>query len=151
MKNKNLYFAYGSNLDEKQMEERCPDSKLLGMAVLKNYRLDFTIYSPSRKYGCADVVRDEGKEVWGLLYDLSEEDLQKLDKFEGDPNFYRRIQVDVMNEMDESFKVYTYEERRKEKIKNLFIPLFPLKIRFALRPATRVCFKATARWFLVGG
>ncbi len=109
MKNKNLYFAYGSNLDEKQMKERCPGSELLGAAVLKNYRLDFTIYSPRWKYGCADVIKNAENEVWGVLYTLSEEDLQKLDKCEGDPNFYRRIQVDILDKMGELVQAYTYE------------------------------------------
>lgn len=109
MKNKNLYFAYGSNLDQKQMKERCPDSTLLGVAVLKNYRLDFTIHSPRWNCGCADVIKEVGKEVWGLLYALSGEDLQKLDKFEGDPDFYKRIQVDIVNETGELVKAYTYE------------------------------------------
>ena len=109
MRNKNYYFAYGSNLNEKQMKERCPDSKLLGVAVLKNYRLDFTIYSSRWNCGCADVLKDDGKEVWGLLYTLSEEDLQKLDKFEGNPDFYRRIQVDVIDKMGKSIKSYTYD------------------------------------------
>ena len=91
------------------MEERCPGSKLLGVAVLKNYRLDFTIYSPRWNCGCADVIKDEGKEVWGLLYALSGEDLQKLNKYEGDPDFYRRIQVDIIDKMGKSIRVYTYE------------------------------------------
>ena len=33
MKNK-IYIAYGSNLNLKQMKYRCPDSKVLGTAML---------------------------------------------------------------------------------------------------------------------
>jgi len=103
------YFAYGSNLYEKQMKERCPESRLISVAVLRNYRLDFTIYSKMRRCGCADVIKDGGKEVWGLLYILSEKDLQKLDKFEGVPNYYKRIKVDVLDKNNRLFRAYAYE------------------------------------------
>lgn len=107
------YFAYGSNLDQAQMKERCPDSELLGVAVLKNYRLDFTIYSKKRLCGCADIVKDEGSEVWGLIYVLSEKDLQQLDIFEGSPNYYRRTRVDATDKEGKSIKVYAYEVVKK--------------------------------------
>lgn len=107
------YFAFGSNLDETQIKERCPESELFGVAVLKNYRLDFTIYSKKRLCGCADIIKDEGNEVWGLIFVLSEKDLQQLDIFEGTPNYYRRIKVDVIDGAGKSIEVYTYEVANK--------------------------------------
>ena len=35
------YFAYGSNMDEERLKERCPDSKSVGSGVLKGYKLVF--------------------------------------------------------------------------------------------------------------
>mgnify|MGYP006305897221 CR=1 FL=1 len=32
-----LYFAYGSNMDEDQMYDRCPGATLAGMATLDEY------------------------------------------------------------------------------------------------------------------
>lgn len=89
------YFAYGSNMDQNQMKERCPNSILIGKAVLKNYRLDFFEYSPRWQGGCADIVPDKNSEVWGLLYDVLESDINELDKFEGSPSFYRRTTMQV--------------------------------------------------------
>lgn len=103
------YFAYGSNLDETQMKERCQESELIGVAVLKNYRLDFTIYSKKRMCGCADIVKDKGSEVWGLIYVLSEKDLQQLDAFEGNPNYYRRTKVNVTDRTGKTIEACTYE------------------------------------------
>ncbi len=91
----NYYFAYGSNMDADQMRERCPDSELVGVATLKNYTLGFTIYSPTRECGCADIVASEGGNVYGLLYSVSDADLEALDRFEGHPVHYRRITVTV--------------------------------------------------------
>jgi gamma-glutamylcyclotransferase (GGCT)/AIG2-like uncharacterized protein YtfP len=84
------YFAYGSNMSQQQMSKRCPTSRLLGLGMLKNYRLDFTISAPRRwgGGGCADVVQEPGAEVWGLLYELSLEDVQNLDNAEG-PQYQR--------------------------------------------------------------
>ncbi len=108
------YFAYGSNLSEEQMKQRCPNHKLLYVAVLKNYRLDFTIYSNKRDCGCADIIKDNGKEVWGLVYSLSESDLKSLDKSEGAPINYKRIKVHIINKMNKAKEVHTYEVTEKQ-------------------------------------
>ena len=103
------YFAYGSNLDQGQMNKRCPDSKLVGRAVLKDYALDFMIYSTKRKCGCADIIKNEKGEVWGLIYSLSEKDLKALDRYEGCPNYYKRIEIKVINDSGVEIKAYAYE------------------------------------------
>ena len=90
------YFAFGSNLDQDQMRARCPDARLLGVAELRGYQLAFTIYSPLRKCGCADILPVAGKSVFGLLYELTDDDLARMDEFEGHPFHYQRLTVDVM-------------------------------------------------------
>ena len=39
------YFAYASNLNRRQMRERCPDSQAKFVATLRNYKLVFTGWS----------------------------------------------------------------------------------------------------------
>ncbi len=109
------YFAYGSNQDEQQMTERCPGATLVGKFVLKNYTLGYTIYSPKRKCGCADVLKSEGDEVWGLVYELTEEDLANLDVFEGHPTHYKRFTTSVENEFSEQKSVEAYAVVNKSK------------------------------------
>jgi gamma-glutamylcyclotransferase (GGCT)/AIG2-like uncharacterized protein YtfP len=104
----NYYFAYGSNMDADQMRERCPDSELVGVAILKNYKLGFTIYSPTRACGCADIVPSDSDSVYGLLYKLSDADLIALDTFEGHPVHYRRIAV-VVETADGPVTAESYE------------------------------------------
>lgn len=102
------YFAYGSNMDQDQMRERCPNSILIRKAVLKNYKLDFLEYSPRWQGGCADVIPDNKSEVWGLLYEVSKSDIQELDKFEGNPDFYRRYTMQVeLDGIETEAEVYT--------------------------------------------
>ena len=90
-----LYFAYGSNLSQSQMATRCPGSSPLGAAVLQKYRLDFTTESGMWGGGVADVVEDDGNSVWGLLYSVTDDDLDRLDRYEGYPTKYGRLQATV--------------------------------------------------------
>ena len=41
MKNKQLYIAYGSNINLEQMAFRCPHSKVVGVSEIKNFELEF--------------------------------------------------------------------------------------------------------------
>ncbi len=80
-----LYFAYGSNLDWEQMRARCPSAEFVCVAELKKHRLGFTRWSPSasRRCGVADVLPDEEKSVWGVVYRMHADDFITLDRIEG--------------------------------------------------------------------
>jgi gamma-glutamylcyclotransferase (GGCT)/AIG2-like uncharacterized protein YtfP len=78
-----LYFAYASNLDPDQMRERCPSHRVVGLAALHEHQLFFPRYSQGWGGGVASVQPHHGGTVWGIVYDLSEEELQKLDACEG--------------------------------------------------------------------
>lgn len=103
------YFAYGSNMNQEQMLKRCHDSKLVGRAVLENYKIAFTIRSSIRNCGCADVVKSEGYEVWGILYEINNKDLSLLDSFEKHPYKYKRFTTNVINENGDKLEAEVYE------------------------------------------
>ncbi len=88
-----LYFAYGSNLDAMQMARRCPLARQIGPATLDEYRLGFTGHSRSWGGAVATVWREHGHQVPGLLWALDDDDLARLDRFEGHPVVYRRRQL----------------------------------------------------------
>ena len=83
----NLYFAYGSNLDLEQMAQRCPDAEIVGPVRLENYELRF------RGSGFATVAPKKGSVVYGLVWKLTPNCEQSLDRYEGYPRFYRRDYV----------------------------------------------------------
>lgn len=91
-------FAYGSNLDEAQMRQRCPDSVVLGRAALPNHALVFGGYSARWDSPVASLGRLEGAEVAGLLYRVTEADLVRLDACEGVPLAYGRVTKVVVDE-----------------------------------------------------
>jgi gamma-glutamylcyclotransferase len=102
-----LYFAYGSNMDAEQMKERCPSAKFVCRAKLPSHRLAFTRMSIIRRCGVADILRDETKEVWGIVYELLESELENLDQDEAfrlgrpdDQNDYTREHCYVWHEGD---------------------------------------------------
>jgi hypothetical protein len=78
-----LYFAFGSNLDPDQMQARCPAHKKVGMAVLHDHKLSFPIFSTLWGGGVASLQLSHGNDVWGMLYELNDDDLRSLDGYEG--------------------------------------------------------------------
>lgn len=82
-----LYFAYGSNLNLRQMAGRCPDAEPMGPALLRGHRLVFR--------GVADVEPARASIVHGGLWSITDECLEALDRYEGYPRLYDRERVAV--------------------------------------------------------
>ena len=69
---------------------------VVNAARLPNYRLAFSRFSSRRGCGVADVVHDEGHDVWGVVYEIIDpQDLDRLDRYEGVPNAYTRRSITV--------------------------------------------------------
>ena len=80
-----LYFAYGSNLPLAAMEGRCPHSKPFSAGTLSGYAL---VFGPG---GYADVRPDPSGVVQGAVFEIEDEDLRRLDFYEGYPRLYTRF------------------------------------------------------------
>ena len=78
-----LYFAFGSNLNRKQIKRRCKNSRFISRHILKNYQLVFR-----SKYGAADIQKKKGSSVLGAIYDINKADEKKLDAYEEFPKVY---------------------------------------------------------------
>jgi gamma-glutamylcyclotransferase (GGCT)/AIG2-like uncharacterized protein YtfP len=100
------YFTYASNLNRKQMQERCPESKPRFTATLHHYRLVFVGWSRTWRGGVATIRSFRGEKVRGGIYEVSEECLKRLDKCEGSD--YQRLNVIVNNEDNEPIEAVTY-------------------------------------------
>lgn len=97
-----LYFAYGSNINLEQMEHRCPDAQLVGPVTLQNYELQF------RGSGFATVSPKKGSVVHGLLWKLTPESEQALDRYEGYPRHYIKETVTVQTVDGSKIPVMAY-------------------------------------------
>ena len=78
-----LYFAYGSNLDSEQMRSRCPGCQDIGLATLRDHRLSFPRHSEDWGGGVASPALSHGHDLWGYLYDITQQDRDALDRYEG--------------------------------------------------------------------
>ncbi|MFC2005835.1 gamma-glutamylcyclotransferase family protein [Chloroflexota bacterium] len=102
------YFAYGSNLNRKQMLECCPDSKPKFIATLPNYKLVFCGWSRQWRGGVASIKSFRGEKVPGAIYEISEQCLRRLDRYEGYPTNYNRLKIIVFDEDGEANEAITY-------------------------------------------
>ena len=75
MSKKQLYIAYGSNINLEQMAFRCPHSKIVGVSEIKDFELEFR--------SVATIVPKENMKVPVLIWELDERDLPTLNKYEG--------------------------------------------------------------------
>ena len=100
-----FYFAYGSNLNRKQMKRRCKDSCFIKKITLKNYILTFR-----SKYGAADIEKKKGKNVYGALYNISKSDERRLDIYEEYPTLYTKMYFKNNNKL-----IMTYLMGKKTK------------------------------------
>lgn len=86
------YFAYGSNMNSARMKARGLVFSAGEAAVLPGYRLAFNKQSHSRPtVAYANIVPASQRWVEGVVYQLdSEQELLKMDVFEGTPVRYSR-------------------------------------------------------------
>ena len=99
------YFAYSSYLNQKQMRERCPESRPLFTATLPNYKLAFTGWSRQWRGGSATIKPFRGERVRGAVYEVGEQCLRQLDKHEAG---YSRLKITVFGEDDEPIEAITH-------------------------------------------
>ena len=95
----NLYAAFASNLDPNQMAERCPYSPLRGTGWIVGWRLTFGGEELGWEGAMATIVEDATdpeNQVFVALYDVSPQDVERLDEWEWlDQGIYRKIHVRV--------------------------------------------------------
>jgi gamma-glutamylcyclotransferase (GGCT)/AIG2-like uncharacterized protein YtfP len=122
-----MYFGYGSNLNLDDLgefeRENFPNSEKLfeettnildGIFFLPDYQLQFPVESDKRKGGVLDVTPKLGHAVAGKLFEVENWDL--LDAKEGAPNFYKKIEVTVIDEHGQTFDAFTYVVSSKRKV-----------------------------------
>lgn len=66
---KRKYFAYGSNMNQHQMQFRCPEARKIERVILKDYRLVFR--GGRRNYGVASIIPEKGSQVEGVLWSIT--------------------------------------------------------------------------------
>ena len=104
-----LYFAYGSNMNINQMNNRCPDGfEKVTNAKLNNYAFGFD------QSGYANLKDQKNNETIGILYQITELCLKSLDGYEGYPDHYNRKIVMVIDlESNKQYQSQVYIQSPK--------------------------------------
>ena len=104
------YFAYGSNMHRGIFYERRGMRPLaVRRAWLDDHRVCFDLPIGPGERGCANLAAEAGARTHGVLYLLTPEQLEHLDRTEGVPNgVYRRVAVEVVVEDGERVAAFTY-------------------------------------------
>lgn len=104
-----IYFAFGSNMSEPQMRERCPSAERVEVGFVPKYELVFNRKGSYRPGGVASIAPSDNPErsVYGIIWRLSTEDLQELDRIE-DPNAYERVTINARSITGQTYKCQAY-------------------------------------------
>ena len=104
------YFAYASNMHPDQMQARAPAAVFVTRARLPDHTLTFPRRSDYWEGGVASFVPATGQSVWGVVYEITEQDKAGLDQYEGvRQGAYDTATVEVVDEVGRAVKVMTYK------------------------------------------
>ena len=102
-----FYFAYGSNMNPDRIRQRIPFARAIGKAEIRGWKIAERLY--------ADIDREKGGRVEGVLYCLSQSELRQLDAYEGYPSVYDSFMVNAYLDDGHKVKAVTYAMTAKTK------------------------------------
>ena len=106
---KKYYLAYGSNLNLKQMEYRCPTAQSIGTIKLNGYKLVYK--GGADDYAYLTIEPDKDSFVPLGLFELSPFDIYSLDSYEGYPTFYSKMYIPVqINNKNKKALIYVMND-----------------------------------------
>lgn len=111
------YLAYGSNLNIRQMQRRCPKARIIGTTEIEGYEL---LFKGSHTGAYLTIEEKAGGRVPAAVWATTAADEAALDRYEGCPAFYYKactvLPVKRLTSGETSeLEVYVYimhEERR---------------------------------------
>lgn len=108
MKQKERYYiAYGSNLNLEQMNWRCPGAIPVQVSWLNGWRLMFKGSKSGNYLTIEKAGRDEDSRVPIVIYKITPEDEEELDRYEGFPTFYYKRNFQFLKKINGQSKPFT--------------------------------------------
>ena len=90
-----LYFAFGSNMFAKRLQLRVPSASTVSIAVLQDYDLRFHKRSNIDGSGKCSVMKQFGRNVHGVLFDIDPDEKKLLDQVEGAGAGYHVVRIRI--------------------------------------------------------
>jgi hypothetical protein len=89
-----IYFGYGTLLGEKHMRKGYPSARAIGLGFYDQHELSFWRYADASSGGCT-IVHKPDSILFGVLYELSPQDMAKLLEVGGLAQWYEAREIDV--------------------------------------------------------
>ncbi len=104
------FFLFADNLNPTQLKRRAPEHQFICKAYLPDHSIHFCRWSSQWRCGLASITPTPGERVWGIVVELTEEDLKLLDEFDGEvpEGAFHHLPVTVLDENDEKMLVTTH-------------------------------------------
>lgn len=103
-----LYLAYGSNMNKVQMTKRCPGARVIDKTYLNNWKLTIPFY--------ANIEREKGGITPVLVWEITAEDENTLDVYEGYPKCYDKEELLIgINNTHTTAMAYIMTEQHKNR------------------------------------
>ena len=111
-----LYFAYGSNMSSRRLKNRVESANVISTGILEKYKLKFHKISEDGSGKCDAFFTDNPTDnIYGVIYSIHENDLKRLDSYEGLNDGYKKENVDIIIANGEKVKAFTYIATNIEK------------------------------------
>ena len=99
-----LYFAYGSNMDKKRLFSRIGSVVKWDNGMVSSKKLYFNKLGQDGS-GKANLIDQEDEKAYGVIYQVNEADLIKLDRFEVG---YERKTLEIQSDNNGYVKAISY-------------------------------------------
>ena len=101
-------FCYGSNMNTERITERCSSSRFISRAKVNGYKLLFNKRSKDKSGKANLIYTGDKSSVWGVIFDISEDQKPILDKAEGLGKGYDEYKLIVINDLGEEIECVCY-------------------------------------------
>ncbi|WOC15608.1 gamma-glutamylcyclotransferase family protein [Pseudochrobactrum sp. MP213Fo] len=88
------YFGYGTLLGYTHMRQQYPSANMIGVGFYAGHELGFARYADASDGGCTIISNSNGI-VFGVLYQLSDEDMARMLKVGGLAQWYEIRELDI--------------------------------------------------------
>jgi hypothetical protein len=87
-----FYFAYGANMNLATFTKRCEDAVFVDRGILVGYRLLINTH------GVGTIIPDEKSCIYGIIWQISEDDEMQLDWYEGvESGYYQKTSKSIVS------------------------------------------------------
>lgn len=105
-----LYFAYLSNMSPKRMLQSCPNAKMKCVGKVQNHKLVFIGYKEEWKGACGNLVSAQGRDVWGVIWEVNQSDMPGLQGTEKGGNIEFTVPMfDIISQDGEVLKCLLFK------------------------------------------